>query len=144
MSESGFEQEVKRFRVVRDDAEKALTTLERLRERLGDTEASYVYLSLTTMEVILRRFPADGDARRLALALADGELVEKRHTSGTSGTPLTTEYVVQMKALGVTVRCEDNVLSAPGCRIEYVEEVIPEYTRVTARVVCDDPEEMTK
>ena len=135
MSTNGFQAEEDRLVGGVITASRALTTLRNAKVLVGDTAAGYVFCDSWRSSVMLSQFPHAGDAREAALKLASGALVEKLH----EGNPPTTTYIVKQD--GIEFHFRDSELSAPHCRVEYVEEEVPAYTRTVAKVICDDPEE---
>lgn len=132
MAANGFQVEEDRLVTSIVDVAKALMLLREVKALVGDSEADYVFCGIWPRRIVLARFPQKGDAREAALKLANGSLVDKLH----EGNPPTTTYIVKQDTLEFHFR--DSELSAPHCRVEYVEEIVPAYTRTVARVICEE------
>ena len=135
MATNGLQAEEDRLVGSIVEGAKTLTSFRVAKALVGDTTANHVFYGNWLKRMVLSQFPQVGDAREAALKLASGALVEKLH----EGNPPTTTYIVKQD--GIEFHFRDSELSAPHCRVEYVEEEVPAYTRTVAKVICDDPAE---
>ena len=114
-----------------------LERIHKYRSQLESVEVGNIFFNPWKPVVVLTEFPSGG-ARGAATDFAHAVRVTsitKRH----EGNPPTTTYLVSHE--GIEFEFHDSVLSAPGCRIEYVTEevpAVPAHTKIIAKVVCEE------